>query len=800
MYTEESGGTLPVVVPVWVGDYLEDGLRLLDEEVPGWPLMRLPTDRVCWQGEGRAGLAGPPRGVLPMPTWFMVPDDLPCPNRFESLPERRAWGRLIDFVSKDVRGFRGRATAVVDGIAVDVQEAWGRRAWVCDQEEAATEGGRAGRPRLACAVDVSELDDVVMSRVPLTLFNNNAERQGRSWKEPGFPGARLEVGAAQTGAAERAGAEDDAWEPGGAAGGADGAGLPVTVLAPPRGPRRPSPSGPVPAAAEEAHARAQEYLARWLADHGGSRLEITLAGLGTLLQAEVRVTIDGRQGLVALHGATAGAIERLRETRAEPGRGAWTRAWLQMDAADGVLHADYDWLARPCFQHPGVAPVEYANELRLFPRDSDNVPTWMAVGASAYEDVTPHPPAESPEPPSPPAGPVAAAGRPGLEGRLPGSAAPLVDPGRMLRKIEGRSVTDLTWWPTGMVVDPAFGMRAGGDGLGLHAGDFCADTGYQAVPRPDGRWVRVAPLSAPCPEGFSRSRDLDAWEDPGPVTAGTRLETTGVVNGERVEVVGVVDGTAWIRETSSGRPAPVPVTDLRAVRVGVRCFTCVPEGGGHAGAHLDLGGRCAVVAFLPDATGPGPRAVLPDWPDGWTGPLMAGTYEWVDGLLWQSYLAPEDPPKVWEETLIGFAPFTVRCPNGFAPDRPNGYGLPGRWAGVLRKEEVVSTDRLVVRARASWRGAPAAVRAVVGTAARLSMRAPGGMTVQTWAPVWELEDVAMRLTPIRHDSGRPWPFLKVLGLDPDLPAGRSVQAALPVGTWVEPSEGLVVPGMAGDEA
>ena len=206
------------------------------------------------------------------------------------------------------------------------------------------------------------------------------------------------------------------------------------------------------------------------------------------------------------------------------------------------------------------------------------------------------------------------------------------------------------------------------------------------------------------------------------------------------------------------------------------------------------------MAFLPDATGPGPRAVLSGWPDGWTGPLMAGTYEWVDGLLWQSYLAPEDPPKVWEETLIGFAPFTVRCPNGFAPDRPNGYGLPGRWAGVLRKEEVVSTDRLVVRARASWRGAPAAVRAVVGTAARLSMRAPGGMTVQTWAPVWELEDVAMRLTPIRHDSGRPWPFLKVLGLDPDLPAGRSVQAALPVGTWVKPSEGLVVPGMAGDEA
>lgn len=92
---------------------------------------------------------------------------------------------------------------------------------------------------------------------------------------------------------------------------------------------------------------------------------------------------------------------------------------------------------------------------------------------------------------------------PGPRADLPGSAAPLVDPGRMLRKIAGRSVTDLTWWPTGMVVDPAFGLRAGGDGLGLHAGDFCADTGYQAVPRPDGRWVRVAPLSAPCPEGFS---------------------------------------------------------------------------------------------------------------------------------------------------------------------------------------------------------------------------------------------------------------------------------------------------------
>ena len=145
MYSEESGSTLPVVVPVWVGDYLEDGLRLLDEEVPGWPLMRLPTDRVCWQGEGRTGLAEPPRGVLPMPTWFMVPDDLPCPRYFYPLPERRAWGRRINWISKDVRGFRGRATAVVDGIAVDVQEAWGRRAWVCDREEAPAGGGGAGR-------------------------------------------------------------------------------------------------------------------------------------------------------------------------------------------------------------------------------------------------------------------------------------------------------------------------------------------------------------------------------------------------------------------------------------------------------------------------------------------------------------------------------------------------------------------------------------------------------------------------------------------------------------------------------
>ena len=104
---------------------------------------------------------------------------------------------------------------------------------MCDREEAAAGGDGAGRPRLACAVDVSELDDVVMSRVPLTLFNNNAEWQSISWEAPSHPGARLEVGAAQTGAAERAGAEGDAWEPGGAAGGADGAGGPVTVLAPP---------------------------------------------------------------------------------------------------------------------------------------------------------------------------------------------------------------------------------------------------------------------------------------------------------------------------------------------------------------------------------------------------------------------------------------------------------------------------------------------------------------------------------------------------------------------------------------
>ena len=233
MDSGNSDGSLrTLAVPVRVGDYLEDD-RVFSETASDWSLLRLDAGCVRRLAGSRAGLAGSPPEILSMPVRFLVSDDLPRPNGFESLPEQRAWGRIAYRVTRDLQGFRGRATAVVDGIAVDVQEAWGRRAWVCDREEAAAGGDGAGRPRLACAVDVSELDDVVMSRVPLTLFNNNAEWQSISWEAPSHPGARLEVGAAQTGAAERASAEGDAWEPGGAAGGADGAGGPVTVLAPP---------------------------------------------------------------------------------------------------------------------------------------------------------------------------------------------------------------------------------------------------------------------------------------------------------------------------------------------------------------------------------------------------------------------------------------------------------------------------------------------------------------------------------------------------------------------------------------
>ena len=119
---------------------------------------------------------------------------------------------------------------------------------------------------------------------------------------------------------------------------------------------------------------------------GARRVEVECAGVG--LHQSIRpwlVEEGGRRRLVDVEEACP-SVEFLREWQALPGRGAWFRSRLWMDAGEKVLHQESDWMGEPVFD-PGQEPdlYHYWAELDYFPRDEENIPDWLRRRLERWE-------------------------------------------------------------------------------------------------------------------------------------------------------------------------------------------------------------------------------------------------------------------------------------------------------------------------------------------------------------------------------------------------------------------------------
>jgi len=68
----------------------------------------------------------------------------------------------------------------------------------------------------------------------------------------------------------------------------------------------------------------------------------------------------------------------------DPLRGAWLWSHFWMEAAEGVLHQEADWMREPVIGGDPVGDGDAVFELDQFPRDPQWVPEWMVVKAAAY--------------------------------------------------------------------------------------------------------------------------------------------------------------------------------------------------------------------------------------------------------------------------------------------------------------------------------------------------------------------------------------------------------------------------------
>ena len=125
-------------------------------------------------------------------------------------------------------------------------------------------------------------------------------------------------------------------------------------------------------------------LRGWLVEEGGSRVDIDYQAIHLAGRVKVWLTRRGERKSVHLPREVSFAMHDIRGSQVDPHRGAWLWSHLWMEASDGVLHQECDWMREPVIGGDPVGDGDAAFELDQFPQDLQWVPEWMAVKAAAY--------------------------------------------------------------------------------------------------------------------------------------------------------------------------------------------------------------------------------------------------------------------------------------------------------------------------------------------------------------------------------------------------------------------------------
>ena len=136
--------------------------------------------------------------------------------------------------------------------------------------------------------------------------------------------------------------------------------------------------------AEKAFERFESMLRDWLRDSGGTRIDIDYHAIHRTGFITNWLTIDGQRKGVLFPAKLDFTMDKLRPAQVDPRRGAWLYSHLWMEASDGVLHQESDWMREPVINGEPVSEQGAAVELRIHPRDPEFIPEWMATKAAAF--------------------------------------------------------------------------------------------------------------------------------------------------------------------------------------------------------------------------------------------------------------------------------------------------------------------------------------------------------------------------------------------------------------------------------
>ena len=128
--------------------------------------------------------------------------------------------------------------------------------------------------------------------------------------------------------------------------------------------------------------KCEVLLRDWLTEEGGDRVDIDYQAIHLTGRVRVWLTQDGGRKSVHLPSEVDFELDEIRDTQVDPRRGAWLYSHFWMEAAEGVLHQEADWMREPVISARPIGGADAVVELEYYPRD----PEWMAAKIAAYHE------------------------------------------------------------------------------------------------------------------------------------------------------------------------------------------------------------------------------------------------------------------------------------------------------------------------------------------------------------------------------------------------------------------------------
>ena len=132
--------------------------------------------------------------------------------------------------------------------------------------------------------------------------------------------------------------------------------------------------------------KCEVLLRDWLTEEGADRVDVDYQAIHRVARVRVWLIRGEERKSVHLPREVSFAMHDIRAAQADPRRGAWLYSHFWMEAAEGVLHQEADWMRAPVISASPIVGADAVVELEYYPRDPEWIPEWMTAKIAEYHE------------------------------------------------------------------------------------------------------------------------------------------------------------------------------------------------------------------------------------------------------------------------------------------------------------------------------------------------------------------------------------------------------------------------------